>query len=54
MLLTGRMMDAKEAEFLGLVSRVVSSMKLMDEAIELTHLIAAMSLPAAIATKKAV
>ena len=54
MILTGRMMDAKEAEYLGLVSRVVPAIKLMDETVELANLIAAMSLPAAIATKKAV
>src|SRR5206468_9705596 len=45
--LTGRMMDAAEAERSGLVSRVVAADKLMDEALGMAEKIAAMSQPAA-------
>ena len=41
--LTGRMMDAAEAERSGLVSRVVPAEKLMDEALAVAEKIAAMS-----------
>src|SRR5919197_6072529 len=51
--LTGRMMDAVEAERLGLVSRIVSPDKLMDEAIAAAEKIAAMSLPATMVAKEA-
>ena len=54
MVLTGRMMDAAEAERASLVSRVVSADKLLDEAIEMATVIAAMSLPLAIMAKEAV
>ncbi len=45
MCLTGRMMDAAEAERSGLVSRVVPADKLMDEALAAAEKIAAMSHP---------
>ena len=43
--LTGRMMDAAEAERAGLVSRIVPADKLMDEAIAVAEKIASMSQP---------
>ncbi len=45
MCLTGRMMDAQEAERAGLVSRVVSPERLLDEALEAAEKIASFSLP---------
>ena len=54
MVLTGRMMDAAEAERCGLVSRVVPLAQLMDEAIATAEKIAAMSLPATMVAKEAV
>src|SRR6202142_1782357 len=45
--LTGRMMDAAEAERSGLVSRIVPSDKLMEEALAMAEKIASMSHPAA-------
>jgi len=54
LILSGRMMDAAEAERAGLVSRVVPAANLMDEAMKLAETIAAMSLPALIAAKEAV
>ena len=54
LILTGRMMDAAEAERAGLVSRVVPAANLMDEAMKLAETIAAMSLPSLIAAKEAV
>jgi enoyl-CoA hydratase len=54
LILTGRMMDAAEAERAGLVARVVPAASLMDEALKAADTIAAMSLPALIAAKEAV
>ena len=45
MILTGRMMDAEEAERAGLVARVVPAANLMDEAMKVAETIASMSLP---------
>ncbi len=52
--LTGRMMDAAEAERSGLVSRIVPVDRLMDEAIAAAEKIASMSRPAAAMAKSAV
>jgi enoyl-CoA hydratase len=52
--LTGRMMDAAEAERSGLVSRIVPVDKLMDEAVAAAQKIASMSRPAAEMAKHAV
>jgi enoyl-CoA hydratase len=54
MILTGRMMDATEAERSGLVARVVPLAILMDEAIKVAETIAAMSLPSVMAAKEAI
>ena len=54
MILTGRMMDAAEAERSGLVARVVPAASLMDEAMKVAETIAAMSLPSVLAAKEAV
>jgi enoyl-CoA hydratase len=54
MCLTGRMMDAKEAERSGLVSRIVAVDDLMDEAMKAAQSIAEKSLPIAIMTKEAI
>src|SRR6476469_1623438 len=54
MALTGRMMDAVEAERSGLVSRVVPLASLMDEAMKAAETIASMSLPSVLAAKEAV
>ena len=54
MCLTARMMDAAEAERAGLVSRVVSADKLVDEALEAATVIAAMSLPTIMMIKESV
>ncbi len=52
--LTGRMMDAEEAERAGLVARVVVADKLMDEVMEAAEKIAAFSLPILMMTKESV
>ena len=52
--LTGRMMDAAEAERAGLVSRVVPAAELVDTAMEAARTIAAMSVPIAMMTKEAI
>lgn len=52
--LTGRFMDADEAERSGLVSRVVPSKKLMDEAFAAAHKISEKSALATMAVKEAV
>jgi enoyl-CoA hydratase len=54
MCLTGRMMDAAEAERSGLVSRVVPAAELVEEALKSAAKIAEMSLPAVMMTKEAV
>jgi enoyl-CoA hydratase len=54
MCLTGRMMDAAEAERSGLVSRVVPAADLLDEALKVAGKIAAMSRPAVLMAKEAV
>jgi enoyl-CoA hydratase len=52
--LTGRMMDAAEAERAGLVSRVVPPANLMDEAIKVAETIAAKSLPSLMLAKESI
>ena len=52
--LTGRMMDAAEAERSGLVTRVVPAANLMDEAMKAAETVAGMSLPALIAAKESI
>lgn len=54
MCLTGRMMDAAEAERCGLVSRIVPAAHLVEEAVKTAATIAGMSKPAAMMTKEAV
>ncbi len=54
MILTGRMMDAAEAERSNLVARVVPAASLMDEAMKAADTIANMSLPSVLAGKEAV
>ncbi len=54
MCLTGRMMDAQEAERAGLVSRVVPTGELVDEAMKVADRIAGMSRPMAMMAKEAV
>src|SRR5712675_254191 len=54
LILTGRMMEAVEAERSGLVSRVVPAASLLEEAMKVAETIAAMSLPAVIAAKETV
>ena len=54
MCLTGRMMNAEEAERAGLVSRIVPADDLIDTAMEAAEAIAAKSLPIAMMTKEAV
>lgn len=54
LVLTGRMMDAAEAERCGLVSRVVPLADLMNDAIATAEKIAGMSLPATMVAKEAV
>jgi enoyl-CoA hydratase len=54
LILTGRMMDAAEAERSGLVARVVPAASLMEEAMKVAETIAAMSQPSLLAAKEAV
>ncbi|MDA8233032.1 MAG: enoyl-CoA hydratase [Magnetospirillum sp.] len=54
MCLTGRMMDAAEAERAGLVSRIVPAADLIDEAVKVAQRIAEMSRPMAMMVKEAV
>jgi enoyl-CoA hydratase len=52
--LTGRMMDAQEAERSGLVARIVPAASLMDEALKAAETIASMSLPSVMLAKEAI
>jgi len=54
LILTGRMMDAAEAERCGLVARVVPLAELMNEAMKAADTIASMSLPSVMVAKEAV
>ena len=54
MILTGRLMEASEAESCGLVSRVVSPEKLLDEAVNAASKIASFSQPVVMMAKEAV
>ena len=54
MILTGRMMDAAEAERSGLVARVVPAANLMEEAMKVAETIAGMGLPSVYAAKDSV
>ncbi len=54
MCLTGRIMDAEEAERSGLVSRVVPAAELLEEALKVAGTIASMSLPIAMMTKESI
>jgi enoyl-CoA hydratase len=52
--LTGRMMDAAEAERAGLVSRIVPADKLLEEAVAVAERIGQLSRPIAMMVKEAV
>lgn len=54
MILTGRMMNAEEAESCGLVSRIVADGELLEEAIRAAQKIADYSLPSVMLAKEAV
>ena len=54
MCLTGRMMDAKEAESIGLVSRILSSDNFVDDVVEIAKEVANKSLVATMMTKEMV
>jgi enoyl-CoA hydratase len=54
MCLTGRMMDAAEAERSGLVSRILPAADLLPDAMKVAETIASMSLPIAMMTKESV
>ncbi|MEE3120121.1 MAG: enoyl-CoA hydratase-related protein, partial [Pseudomonadota bacterium] len=54
MCLTGRMMDAEEAERCGLVSRVVAADDLLDEALDVAEKIAEKSAPSVMVAKESV
>jgi len=54
MVLTGRLMDAEEAERAGLVSRIVPLAELVDEALKTAERIASLSRPAVMMAKEAV
>jgi enoyl-CoA hydratase len=52
--LTGRMMDAAEAERAGLVARIVPAASLLEEAVKAAETIASMSLPSVMTAKESV
>lgn len=54
LILTGRTMDAAEAERAGLISRIVAADTLLETALEVAGVIAGMSLPAVMMAKEAV
>jgi enoyl-CoA hydratase len=54
MVLTGRMMDAQEAERSGLVSRVVPLAELREEALKVAEKISQMSMPIVMMAKESV
>jgi enoyl-CoA hydratase len=54
MILTGRMMDAAEAERAGLVARIVPLATLVEDAVKVAETIASMSLPSVLGAKEAV
>ena len=54
LILTGRIMDAAEAERAGLVARIVPLQSLVEEAMKVAAAIAGMSLPSLLAAKEAV
>ena len=54
MCLTGRFMDAEEAERAGLVSRIVPAADLVEEAVNVAHKIAEMSMPVTMMVKESV
>ena len=54
LILTGRMMDAQEAERSGLVARVVPLQSLLEETLKVAETIASMSLPSVLAAKEAI
>ncbi len=54
LVLTGRMMDAAEAERAGLASRVVAPERLLDEALDVAARIASLSRPSVLMAKEAV
>jgi enoyl-CoA hydratase len=54
MILTGRMMDAAEAERSGLVSRVIAAAQLVEETVKIAAQIAALSRPAVLMAKESI
>ena len=54
MVLTGRMMDAEEAERAGLVSRILPKAELLDEAVKVAGRIAGLSRPSVLMAKESV
>jgi enoyl-CoA hydratase len=52
--LTGRMMDAAEAERSGLVARIVAADRLMNETMGIARKIASMPMPAVAMVKEAI
>jgi enoyl-CoA hydratase len=54
LVLTGRMMDAAEAERSGLVARVVQAASLMEETLKVAETIASLSLPSVMTAKEAI